>query len=71
MIDIVSVALSDMPNSESVYWVVSLLNGQRLTGKILTIENGIYAIGNPTTWYFRASQVAALGPEVVTSAIGR
>lgn len=71
MIDVVAVALKDMANSENVFWAVSLISGERLVGKILPVEDGIYAIGNSTTWYFRATQVVALGAEGAAGALSR
>jgi hypothetical protein len=60
MSDLVQQALAHAGKSASTPWVVTLVNGEKLTGPISPLAEGCYAIGLGQTKYFSSDKVACL-----------
>jgi len=60
MSDLVQQALAHAGKSTTTPWVVTLVNGEKLTGPITPLSDGAYAIGLGQIKYFSSDKVASL-----------
>ncbi|MBE3025735.1 hypothetical protein GQ37_000885 [Janthinobacterium sp. BJB1] len=60
MTDLVQHALAHAAKPPATPWVVTLVNGEKLTGPISALGDGCYAIGLGQIKYFSSDKVACL-----------